>query len=354
MRVLVLSDAIAGLTSSEAGAAIARAWADLGADVAVVGLGAADAGFAESAASLAGASPELMSVGEVPCTLTTLEPGVGLLTVPVPAGSGEVIDRDASSTLVGQALRQALEAAIWDELVVECVAPDLHDGGAGCLAWLGAVSDVDLTSGVDGLMGLTHVDLSEVREHLGRTRLVLVTSAEEATRHLTGLRGITSVKGHSVVGAVDPADLLAIDQTLVDFAAATGAQPQAPGSGACGGLGAVFGALGGSVTSGPEWLAERAGVQRTLAQADLLVVGCGPLDFGSMGGPVLTSVLALAAGALVPVVVVAETNRVSARELRTIGVESAHALRAEQASEDELTATDVTERCRSVARTWTW
>lgn len=77
-----------------------------------------------------------------------------------------------------------------------------------------------------------------------------------------------------------------------------------PGGGAAGGVGGALTALGGSLVSGFELLAEHVGLAEALRGADLVVTGEGRLDAASLDGKVVGGVLAEAADAEVPVLVV--------------------------------------------------
>jgi glycerate kinase len=77
-----------------------------------------------------------------------------------------------------------------------------------------------------------------------------------------------------------------------------------PGAGAAGGLAGALLALGGQLVSGFELLAEQAGLPEALDGAQLVVTGEGRLDAGSFDGKVVGGVLAEAADAGVPALVV--------------------------------------------------
>ncbi|HNV10042.1 MAG TPA: glycerate kinase [Propionibacteriaceae bacterium] len=328
MRVVVATAAFAHLTPGATGAALARAWAGLGAEVAVVPLADAGAGFATAWSELTGES----------CVVVESDP-------PSPG-----LNLGATSASVGEALLTADPTAA--RLVCELPALDVHDGGAGMLAALGCTADVDLTVGVAGLAGITRLDLAPALGRLAGRELILVVPASEVERPLCGLRGITSVRGHAV--GADVSVLLSTDQALVDLCAALGRPDLAnlTGAGACGGVGAAVLALGGRVVSGPTLLAGRALLANTIADADLVVTGADQLDFATMGGAPVAEVVRLASEALRPVIAVARTNYISARELRTISIESAHSLAP--APDVVLDAADITEAATAVARSWSW
>jgi glycerate 2-kinase len=355
MRVVIATDSFPVVTSALAGAAMGEAFAERGAEVAVVPMGAAGRGFSQAASDLLRAPVELMTVDGEVFTLTR-QGGTSVLSVTggpdlVPA---QGIDRHSTSLVIGRAVALVL-ADSPDELVLEMPATTIHDGGAGMLAALGAVADAPLDAGVEGLRGITTIDLTAVHALVAETRLSLVVNSDEVGRHLVGLRGITYVRGHAAGVVTDPADLLALDQNLVDLAAACGSvESVSAGSGAGGGLGFACLLLGGRVMTGSQWCSERADLPVTAKAADLVVSGGGRLDFGSMGGEVLTHVTQVAGDALRPVVVVAGANFISARELRSVGVEAAYSVRPGAEDVDTITADEITDATRPVAASWTW
>lgn len=329
MRVVVATAAFAQLSPATTGAALARAWAGLGAEVAVVPLGDAGAGFATAWDELTGGR----------CV-------VGAPGGPPPSG----LQLHSSSFPTGELLRAAPRSG--DEVVVDLAGIHAHDGGAGLLAALGCTADTPLTSGVAALGGITTLDLGPARDWLAGRELLVAVPASEASAPLCGLRGITSVRGHA--GGTDVQVLLETDQALVDLCAALG-RPDlatAPGGGAAGGVGATVLALGGRVGSGPALIADRAHLAETIAASDLVVTGSDRLDFGTMGGDSVALVRELAAASLRPVIALARTNFISARELRTISIEAAHSLAA---SPDVLLDADaITAAAAGVARSWSW
>lgn len=363
MRVVVATDRFPALTSAQAGAAMAQAWAERRAQVAVVPLGNALEGFQDALASLLAGSTDVfgdgLSVLEAPLPGSADAGGDLLLALrPEHHEPAPGIDQDATSAPVGHLLRGALEQARRrgrvGHVVLEMGDVAAHDGGAGLLAALGATADVPLDRGVAGLACLTRLDLDPARELLDGARLTLVVLAGQEAGHLVGLRGLTSVRGHGV--GLDPAVLLATDQALVDLGAAAGGHQLTPGAGAAGGLGHAVLALGGQVCTGAAFCRDLAGLPATMARADLVVTGGGSLDFGTMGGDVLTVVTRAATEALRPVVVVAEQNFISARELRSIGVEAAYSVRPDPAAApaSPVDEAELLAATRPVAATWCW
>lgn len=345
MRVLVCSDAVGGLSSAAAGRALAEGWA--GQRTAVVPLGEAGAGFVGSSADRLRGVTEPVVVGD---RVGVRAHGGALTAVALPGpGVGEgPIPYAASSLPLGRLVAATLPDS--GTLLVDLVSDDVHDGGAGFLAALGAEADVDLTGGVAGLVGLSRLDLEVARRRVAGLELVGVVGGTQLSTPLLGLRGITSVRGRAAGEDAEP--LLAADAQLQQLADLAGpGLGTAPGAGACGGTALAVLALGGRLTSGPE-----LALGAITGPVDLVVTGCSVFDFAARGGGVVAAAAALAGRLLAPCVVVAGEVLVGAREMRTMGIEAAYAVHPSAAIDaeplvapDELTAT-----ARRVARTWRW
>ena len=345
MRVLVCSDAVGGLSSAEAGACLAEGWADR--RTAVVPVGEAGAGFVAAAAATWGTVEEPVVVGgrvgvrAVAGDRTAVAlPGPGVAEGPVPTA--------ASSFPLGLLVAETLPTS--GALLVDLVGDDVHDGGAGLLAALGAEADVDLTAGVAGLAGLSRLDLAAARGRLAGVDLVGVVPLSQRTTPLLGLRGITSVRGRAAEQDAEP--LLAADAALERLAGLAGdGLGKVPGAGACGGTALAVLALGGRLDTGPDLAL--AGVR---APVDLVVTGCSVFDFAHRGGGVVAAAAALAARLLAPCVVVAGEVVIGAREMRTMGVEAAYAVRESTADAPvgNVSAEELAQTAHRVARTWRW
>lgn len=372
MKVLVATDAIGTRSSAQAGAIIASAWVDAvpGAQVAVVPVGEAGAGFLTALADLDEVEAVVTGDGST-LSLSVHGPdtlGVGLDPAPVGVWStAPTPELAASSYALGSAVRTALTVA--DQtgprlrtLLVDLGGLDSLDGGAGLLAGLGATADVPLTAGVTRLTGLTEVDLDPVRRLLAGTRVVGVVPHDERDRVLLGLRGITS---RLRTPGSDPAELLAVDTVLATLArlcAGDGTERAAlPGAGAAGGAAFAILALGGELTTGTAYLGDRLGLHQTLARSDLVVTGCTVFDFATRGGGVVTQLARRAEQALRPCIAIAGEVLIGGRELRTMGVEAAYpVVEANQVDPDDRTAAAVvggqqlSATAHRVARTWSW
>ncbi|MFT4216582.1 MAG: glycerate kinase [Micropruina sp.] len=338
-RVLLASAGVAELTPRAAAVALARGFRDA-AEVAVIGL-------AEGGRALGQALAEPDGEWE---TLRTgwLARRPGLLAVGADASGGEDRAPDdpltgssaALGRLVAYALQtdQALHAERTPTVAIDLTELDVHDAGAGLLGALGACADVALDAGTAPFAAIGRLELDAVRARFAGCDLVGLVPPGELEDQLLGLRGITSRRGRALG---TPAErMLAVDAALERFAGlASPDHARAPGAGAAGGLGFAVLALGGRLATGAAFCADRAGLDRGLAAADLVVTACDSFDFGSRGGGVVTELARRCEAAETPLVVVSPLVGMSGREMRVMGVESGHPLEPGADTTAALTAT---------------
>ena len=353
MRVVVAADVIGLLSSREAGEALASGWPR--AQVSVVPVGAAGAGFVQAAADLWGTGPDTFAVDGAIAT-TVSAGGEAALRVEQGRAPGPGLPLDASSAALGTVLADLLDRAAPSRVHVDLTGLAVHDGGAGLLAALGAVADVPLDAGATGLTGLGRLDLGPARARLRGAELVGVVPATELASPLLGLRGITSRDGREA--GLDAEVLLRTDGDLERLAALAGdGLGGRPGAGACGGLGLAVLALGGRLVAGPAL--GRAAASRGAGRPapDLVVTGCSVFDFAARGGGVVAAAAEAASGVLAPCVVVAGEVLIGSREMRTLGIEAAYAVR--ESSPDgpaggDVGAAELAATARRVGRSWSW
>lgn len=257
MRVLVAADGIGGHTSEEVGIAFARAWAAVGAEVAVVPMAPGGPGLAAALASLGCREP----------------------VVDLTLGDPESVPRGA----------------------------------------------------------------------------VGVVASDQVGLPLTGLRGVAASAGRLSGAPLE--EVLAQDARWAAWARQVwpghDRAGEVPGSGAHKGQGLRILAAGGRLITGEALCAELAGFARSARRADLVVTGCGVLDFGSFGGPVVAEVLRLAREACCPAIVLAGRNYVSARELRNAGIEACYAA-GNGDTHTAVTLPGLSALAARVATSWAW
>jgi glycerate kinase len=360
VRILVATDSIGAMSSRKAGEVIAAGWRP-DAEVAVLPIGEAGAGFVAAYADLTGIPTSTQVIDGRTVTTGTGTTGSGSSTAVVrvqgsdQGSQGAGIPYQQSSRSTGEAVAAVVRSEPLDRILVDLTGLWVHDAGAGMLAALGAVGDRPLDQGVAGLSGLSQLDLAPARALLEKTELIGVIPAAQLDRPLLGLRGITAVTGREA--GVEADLMLSTDAALEAFAElASPTNAAAHGAGACGGLGFAVLALGGRLTTGPALALGSPQGQAALRQVDLVATGCSVFGFASRGGGVVAAMAEVASAVLSPCIVIAGEVVIGSREMRTMGVEAAYAVRESvlddprgDVSEAELSAT-----ARRVARSWTW
>jgi glycerate 2-kinase len=353
VRILVATDTIGDLSSRQAGEIIASGWSSV-AEVSVLPIGDAGDGFASAYADLAGLATSSKMIDAIMMT-TGHGPDTGIVQLRGPHRSPG-IPYQQSSRPIGEAIAGLLLGKqAPGRMLVDLAGLWVHDGGAGLLGALGATADRPLDRGVAGLGGLNQIDLTPARAFLGDTELIGIVPAAQLSEPLLGLRGITSRAGREA--NVEPEQMLRTDATLERFARlASPTHAGAPGSGACGGVGFGVLALGGRLSTGPALALTSPAGQQGLRGVDLIVTGCSVFDFASRGGGVVAAMAEAAAVALTPCIVIAGEVLIGSREMRTMGIEAAYAVRASLLDNvpGEVSNEDLATTARRVARSWTW
>jgi glycerate 2-kinase len=352
MRIVVATDSIGALSSRQAGEVIASGWSPA-AEVSVLPIGEAGAGFAAAYADLAGlTTSSRVADGLIVTTGHGLDTAVVQVLGPK-ADPG--IPYEQSSRAVGDAIVEVLRGRPLRRLIVDLAGLWVHDAGAGLLAALGATADRRLDGGVAGLEGLSELDLTPARGLLGEAELVGVVPASQLSQPLLGLRGVTSRAGREV--SVVPELMLRTDANLEAFARrASAAHAESPGAGACGGLGFAVLALGGKLSTGPALTLASVAGQAALRGVDLVVTGCSIFDFASRGGGVVAAMAEAAAATLSPCIVIAGEVLIGSREMRTMGIEAGYAVHESLSdlSQEEISEKELASTARRVARSWSW
>jgi len=200
---------------------------------------------------------------------------------------------EATSYGVGQALAHVVAAGA-EHVIVGLGGTGVVDGGSGALNGLGLrlrvadgsglrIGAGDLGNCVSVERGWSEWPENVRLELLADTDVVLV----DAVRRFGAQKGVATEQMPALVDAFSSwGDVLAASfPDAVD--------PEAPGTGAAGGLGlALSGPLGGRLVPGAAWVAGRAGLSDAVAAADLVVTGEGRLDATTTTGKVVGQVLA--------------------------------------------------------------
>lgn len=330
MRVLIAPDKFAGtLTAVEAAQAMSDGWRrkDPEAEIYIAPMADGGPGFVDVLSAIVDGS--LLSVtvrgplgADVPATV--LLSGTTAYIESAQACGLHLSERrpeDATTYGVGQLIEAALDGGA-DRVIIGLGGSGTNDGGAGMLAALGATPSAGLERGAAGLERLDGLDLKPARDRLAGVRLV---AASDVQNPLLGLRGATNVFGGQK-GLADERKPV-VDGWLERFAdAADRGLADARGAGAAGGLGYGLLLMGAELVSGIEMVADLTGLADRAREVDLVLTGEGAFDFQSRDGKVVSGVAKVANDALRPCVVLAGRVQIGAREMRTMGVESAYGL----------------------------
>lgn len=227
--------------------------------------------------------------------------GLALLDGPPNPGTAMVAHTRGVGELIDAALRRGARA-----VVVGLGGSCCTDGGRGMLAALGGPA-----------------------EAIRRLAGVRLTAATDVEHPLLGPSGAARVFGPQK--GADPATVEVLENHMEQWAeeleTATGRSVRTlAGAGAAGGLGAALLALGARRESGAAVIAAHTGLAAEIAAADLVVTGEGRLDAQSLRGKVVGTLAGLGRSAGVRVLVLAGQVALSAAELRSAGVDAAHAV----------------------------
>jgi glycerate 2-kinase len=221
--------------------------------------------------------------------------GLPLLASPDPLG--------AHTAGTGELISCALDAGM-ARIIIALGGSASTDGGTGALTALGArfldAAGNQLAAGGGALTRLASADLSELRPPPSGG----VTCLTDVTAPLLGALGAAAVFGPQK--GAGPGQVADLEAGLARLARLLGGEPVAPGAGAAGGTGYGFAAAwGAAIMPGATELGRIAGLDATLAGADLVITGEGRYDRTSTAGKVAGAVLAAAGVAGVPAALVA-------------------------------------------------
>jgi glycerate kinase len=273
----------------------------------------------------------------------------GPLGVPVRArtlrqGSRAVIESAEACGLhlVPESRRDPTSATTFG--VGELIRAAVSEGVESILIGLGGSATVDGGTGMARALGWSFLDdagrslppgggalnrLAALTPPAKRPQPLDVTALCDVENALVGPLGAARVYGPQKGATPEQVEIL--EAGLARLAAVVEADlgvavADEPGAGAAGGLGAGCRAfLGARLVSGADWMMERAGLAKLLASADLVVTGEGHFDAQSRMGKATGRVLAAAAAAGVPALLVcgridgALPEGVEAREAADLG-----------------------------------
>jgi glycerate kinase len=306
-EIVIAPDSFKGTaTAAEVASAIAQGWHSVCPGDSVRLLPMADGGEGTLDAmerAVVGAARRPVTVrgpleDDLASTWLRLPNGTGV--VELAASSGITLlprlhSMSAHSLGFGQTILAALNDGV-DRLLLAIGGSSSTDGGIGMLSALGArFTDRSGTPIVTGARGLATEFFPDLHALVplprGGARVL-----SDVTNPLLGPHGAARTFGPQK-GASAPADVERLERGLERVAHAfPQVDPNAPGTGAAGGVGFGLALWGAQIHSGASAVAEAIGLCEAAASADFVITGEGRFDAQTAGGKVATVVAGLAPG----------------------------------------------------------
>jgi len=227
---------------------------------------------------------------------------------------------------VGELIKDALDKGT-NRFIIGLGGSATNDGGTGMLAALGVrflnAAGETVARGARGLGEIAEIDLSGLD---GRLAACQIFVACDVTNPLCGPDGCSAIYGPQK-GAT-PETVLEMDRAMAHYAAKsaavlTGADENAKGAGAAGGLGFAFLAyLGATLTPGAPLVIAETGLEEKIKGADLVITGEGRLDGQSAMGKAPVSVATLAKKYAKPVLALCGCATADATACHSFGIDA--------------------------------
>lgn len=209
----------------------------------------------------------------------------------------------------GELILDALETGV-EELLLGLGGSATNDGGAGMIMALGGKlldkNKESISPTGAGLKDIASIDLSELHPHL---KDVSIRVACDVDNPLTGENGAAFIYGPQK-GAT-PEQVIFLDENLRHFAHMIETEldlkvDKIPGAGAAGGLGAgLMAFLDADLQKGGDLIVEILGVDKKIAQADLVITGEGNINHQTKFGKTPVAVSKIAKKYGIPVIAIA-------------------------------------------------
>ncbi|MBI6926144.1 MULTISPECIES: glycerate kinase [Pseudomonas] len=375
MKIVIAPDSFKdSLEAADVARAIAAGLAEALPDAQLIECPMADGGEGTMQAILAASDGELRRLTVRGPLGTPVEAGWGWL----PQSRTAIIEMAQASGLqqVPTGQRDACRSCTWGTGELVAAALDAgaqrvvlaiggsatNDAGSGMLRALGLrLLDADnqpLAEGGLALADLARIDASKLDPRLAHVQFEV---AADVDNPLCGPQGASAIFGPQK--GASPQQVQALDQALGHFADHCARLLEQdvrdyPGCGAAGGMGfAARAFMGAQFRAGVEVVAELAGLQAHVRDADLVVTGEGRFDAQTLRGKTPMGVARVAKRHGVPVVVLAGMLGEGYQQLYAHGVDAAFALvdgpmTLDQACRD--TARLLQARACDIGRLWAW
>ncbi|HEY8171505.1 MAG TPA: glycerate kinase [Dehalococcoidia bacterium] len=330
MRILVAPQEFKGsLTAVEAADAVARGVkaADPTAEIDLAPMSDGGPGLVDALVGAAGGSFETTAVHDplmrdVRARWARLSDGSAVIEMAAASGLVLVAEHEraplvATTYGTGELVRAALDGGC-SRIILGIGGSATVDAGAGAMQALGArlldAHGADLPRGGGALRMLERIEVSDVDARLGDARILV---AADVTSTLCGPAGAARMFGRQK-GATDE-DIETLEASLLHFADIAQRQfgidlLSTPGTGAAGGLAAGLMLIAATtIEPGFDLVAHAVGLERRVAEADLVITGEGKLDEQSAHGKTVGGIASMARRHGKPVVAIAGVAAPEAR-----------------------------------------
>ncbi len=338
MKIIIAPNAFKGsLTAGEAAAAMAAGIRSVLEDADIVKVPVADGGdglVAVATNTLKGERRKILVTG--PCfDLVEAEfcfvPELDFVAVEMALASGlallpEDCRNPARTTTfgTGELIMAALDLGA-GKIGVGIGGSGTNDGGIGMAAALGARfldnNNKELKPVGASLADIVHVDTSGLDPRLRNT---VIEAVYDVDNPLLGEHGATRVYAPQKGAAPEQVEIL--EAGLANLAAVIQNDlgldiRKLPGSGAGGGMGAgLYAFLGAKLRPGTEMVLELTGLDKKMADADLVLTGEGQIDFQTAFGKAPAGVAAMAKKRKIPCIAIAGTIGDDLGDLHNMGI----------------------------------
>ncbi|RYI27546.1 glycerate kinase [Bacillus infantis] len=242
----------------------------------------------------------------------------------VPAGKRNPLVTTTKGT--GELIKSALDVGV-THIIIGIGGSATNDGGAGMAQALGArlldEEGREIGGGGGALSGLSSIDLSQLD---GRLADVKIEVACDVDNPLTGEKGASAIFGPQK--GADPQMIGMLDRNLAHYAGVIEKNlgkkiKDVPGAGAAGGLGGgLLAFLPAELKRGVDIVIAAAGLEKIVADADLVITGEGRIDGQTIFGKTPIGVARTAKKSGVPVIGLAGSISRDCEVVREHGIDA--------------------------------
>ena len=228
---------------------------------------------------------------------------------------------------VGELMINALNKGI-KNLIITLGGTATNDGGAGMLSALGVTFKPNSNKLYTGnnLNEIESIDFSTIHPLFNAQNITVLC---DVTNPLLGNLGATHIYSHQKGAKINQIEPLEANMTtyasVVENAIDCNIKTT-PGSGAAGGLGFAFKALGATLKTGIDYLLTETNLEEIIKASDLIITGEGKLDSQTLSGKTLKGISSLALKYQIPCIVYVGSIEGHPNDYKELGLTSIYSL----------------------------